>query len=92
MDSAATPWASRLRTSTSRGESPFPSPPSHYLNYTHHNLRLLALLKARRTEIDPDCSQVGVTPVDQAAILNDQKDIPDWDLLSLEKPRVDRIR
>ncbi len=63
--------------------NPFPSPPSHYTNYTSHNLRLLSLLK-ERTE--------GETELTQAEILSDQQDVPEWPLTSLEKPRVDWIR
>ena len=62
--------------------NPFPSPPSHYLNYTAHNLKLLALLHER----EPD-----LTNVNQHAILSDQSDVPDWSLCQLEKPRVDWI-
>jgi hypothetical protein len=31
--------------------NPFPAPPSHYTNYTDHNLALLALLKSRTDEL-----------------------------------------
>ncbi|KAK1228498.1 hypothetical protein PQX77_008438 [Marasmius sp. AFHP31] len=62
--------------------NPFPSPPSHYNNYTTHNLNLLALLKERAP--DP-------TTANQHQILSDQSDVPDWPLIQLEKPRVDWI-
>ncbi|KAL0578502.1 hypothetical protein V5O48_003495 [Marasmius crinis-equi] len=62
--------------------NPFPSPPSHYNNYTTHNLNLLALLKERAQ--DPYTTN-------QQQVLNDQNDLPDWPLVSLEKPRVDWI-
>jgi hypothetical protein len=65
--------------------NPFPSPPSHYTNYTTHNLTLLRLLKERAP---PD---VPLADVHQHEILNDQTDIPDWPLVQLEKPRVDWI-
>lgn len=64
--------------------NPFPSPPSHYQNYTTHNLKLLSLLKERVGEED-------ITQVNQHGILSDQNDIPDWPLAQLEKPRVDWI-
>lgn len=62
--------------------NPFPSPPSQYLKYTSHNLRLLSLLKARAA----DGSNAGD---EQHVVLADQKDVPDWPLTQLEKPRVD---
>ncbi|KAI0275163.1 MED7 protein-domain-containing protein [Gloeopeniophorella convolvens] len=65
--------------------NPFPSPPSHYTNYTTQNLKLLALLKERTG--DQDNSEAR-----QKEILFDQSDVPDWPLTSLEKPRVDWIR
>lgn len=64
--------------------NPFPSPPSHYQNYKTHNLKLLALLKERRTE-------PGDATKDQSEILADQEDVPEWPLEQLEKPRVDWI-
>lgn len=66
--------------------NPFPSPPSHYLNYTTHNLKLLALLRERADSDEPD-----LTNVNQHAVLSDQQDIPDWPLSQLEKPRVDWV-
>ncbi|KAJ8488322.1 hypothetical protein ONZ45_g13992 [Pleurotus djamor] len=62
--------------------NPFPSPPSHYTNYTSHNLKLLALLKERSGN-EPDANQFDV--------LRDQTDVPEWPLTQLEKPRVDWI-
>ena len=64
--------------------NPFPSPPSHYTNYTSHNLKLLSLLKERAEGQDAARST-------QNDILSDQTDVPDWPLISLEKPRVDWI-
>lgn len=64
--------------------NPFPSPPSHYANYSTHNIRLLSILNSRLPESEDQ-------DVDQAQILDDQKDVPDWPLRSLEKPRVDWI-
>lgn len=66
--------------------NPFPSPPSHYSNYTAHNLRLLELLKDRVKGQDVD-----IGAVSQHDILSDQTDIPPWPLAQLEKPRVDWI-
>ncbi|TFK30836.1 hypothetical protein FA15DRAFT_699260 [Coprinopsis marcescibilis] len=65
--------------------NPFPSPPSHYTKYSSHNLKLLALLKDR-LPLDAD-----ISTVNQRDLLSDQKDLPDWDLVQLEKPRVDWI-
>ncbi|KAF4573114.1 Mediator of RNA polymerase II transcription subunit 7 [Pleurotus pulmonarius] len=62
--------------------NPFPSPPSHYVKYTPHNLNLLALLKERAPD-DQNPNQYDV--------LRDQTDIPEWPLTQLEKPRVDWI-
>ncbi|KAF9244521.1 MED7 protein-domain-containing protein [Melanogaster broomeanus] len=66
--------------------NPFPSPPSHYTNYTTHNLKLLELLRerARNENLEP-----GV--LNQHEILSDQADVPAWPLTQLEKPRVDWI-
>ncbi|KAJ3530331.1 hypothetical protein NMY22_g8617 [Coprinellus aureogranulatus] len=66
--------------------NPFPSPPSHYTRYTSHNLKLLALLRER-------ASSKGVEPEahNQHELLSDQKDVPEWPLVQLEKPRVDWI-
>lgn len=64
--------------------NPFPSPPSHYMNYTNHNLKLLALLRERVPEIEN-------SDINQRDVLSDQNDVPDWSLTQLEKPRVDWI-
>ncbi|KAI5124182.1 hypothetical protein M0805_000987 [Coniferiporia weirii] len=66
--------------------NPFPSPPSHYHQYTTHNLRLLTLLKSRRTVASPPDVEK-----DQHEVLVDQDDLPDWPLSQLEKPRADWI-
>jgi mediator of RNA polymerase II transcription subunit 7 len=64
--------------------NPFPSPPSHYTNYTTHNLNLLRLLRERTDDTPgPD--------IRQHEVLADQSDVPDWPLIQLEKPRVDWI-
>lgn len=68
--------------------NPFPSPPSHYQKYTTHNLHLLSLLKSRvpaKNEDEPEPER------DQREVLADEKDVPDWPLTQLEKPRVDWI-
>jgi len=64
--------------------NPFPSPPSHYTNYTVHNLKLLSLFR--------ECTEGQNTGLTQNEILSDQTDVPEWPLTSLEKPRVDWIR
>ena len=64
--------------------NPFPSPPSHYTNYTTHNLDLLRLLKGRADNED-------LSQVNQHEVLSDQADVPEWPLATLEKPRVDWI-
>lgn len=64
--------------------NPFPSPPSHYMNYTNHNLKLLALLRERVPEIEN-------SDINQRDVLSDQNDVPEWPLTQLEKPRVDWI-
>jgi len=66
--------------------NPFPSPPSHYQNYTAHNLKLLSSLRERAEPEGIDLSNVN-----QLAILSDQSDVPEWPLAQLEKPRVDWI-
>ena len=63
--------------------NPFPSPPSHYQNYSSHKLNLLSLLKERQNEENKYTSQ--------QELLKDQEDVPDWPLTQLEKPRVDWI-
>ncbi|KAG7098981.1 hypothetical protein E1B28_000867 [Marasmius oreades] len=62
--------------------NPFPSPPSHYYNYSNHNLNLLAIFKERAE--DPYTAS-------QHQVLSDQPDVPEWPLIQLEKPRVDWI-
>lgn len=64
--------------------NPFPSPPSHYTNYTSHNIQLLTLLKERAANED-------LSAINEHAVLSDQTDIPSWSLAQLEKPRVDWI-
>lgn len=66
--------------------SPFPSPPSHYNNYTSHNLKLLTLLKERVGDQNADLGTVN-----QHELLSDQTDVPTWSLAQLEKPRVDWV-
>jgi len=66
--------------------NPFPSPPSHYQNYTARNLKLLSLLRERAEPEGVDLSNVN-----QRSTLHDQSDIPEWPLAQLEKPRVDWI-
>ncbi|KAF9229077.1 hypothetical protein BS17DRAFT_742719 [Gyrodon lividus] len=66
--------------------NPFPSPPSHYTDYTTHNLNLLELLKERVKNQD-----VELGTLNQHEILYDQMDLPAWPLAQLEKPRVDWI-
>ena len=66
--------------------NPFPSPPSHYLRYTTHNLKLLELLLCEHVDQDADLSGVN-----QYDFLSDQMDVPKWQLAQLEKPRVDWI-
>ena len=81
--------------------NPFPAPPSLYTNYTDHNLALLALLKSRIDEqrIGGSNDERSATEqedgdaalVQQRMLLDDQKDVPEWSLLQLERPRVDWI-
>ncbi|KAH7885966.1 mediator complex, subunit Med7, partial [Phlebopus sp. FC_14] len=66
--------------------NPFPSPPSHYTNYTSHNLQLLGLLRERVGDQVADLASVN-----QHDLLSDQADVPPWSLAQLEKPRVDWI-
>jgi mediator of RNA polymerase II transcription subunit 7 len=66
-------------------QNPFPSPPSLYTHYTTHNLNLLELLRKR-------CDDIHVIDFEQQSkLLEDQKDVPDFPLVHLEKPRVDWI-
>lgn len=60
----------------------FPSPPSHYVNYTPHNLNLLEILKERVEDVNS---------INQHEVLSDQANVPSWPLVQLEKPRVDWI-
>jgi len=62
--------------------NPFPSPPSHYTRYTAHNLKLLTLLRERAGDD---------TTANQREVLSDQMEVPDWQLVHLEKPRVNWI-
>lgn len=84
--------------------NPFPSPPSHYTNYTAHNLNLLALLRERVPSEDvplPDANEPEASTssrhlpaIDlrqQYTVLADQQDVPDFPLTQLEPPRVDWI-
>jgi len=68
--------------------NPFPSPPSHYANYTAQNLRLLGLLRSRLSGQPTD---EPISLDDQRSALQDQKEVPEWPLTQLEKPRVDWI-
>ena len=67
--------------------NPFPSPPSHYQNYTAQNLKLLSLMRERAEPPEG----IDLSNVNQRAILSDQADVPEWPLAQLEKPRVDWI-
>jgi len=71
-------------------QNPFPSPPSHYTNYTSHNLHLLSLFKTRLEEVNESTEDADVVRK-QHELLADEKDVPDWPLTQLEKPRVDWI-
>lgn len=82
--------------------NPFPSPPSHYTNYTAHNLTLLSLLRERVPAEEPSATDATepststwlLPPIDvrqQYTTLADQNDVPDWPLTQLEPPRVDWI-
>lgn len=63
--------------------NPFPSPPSHYTRYTTRNLKLLTLLRERAGDDAPIANQ--------REVLSDQMEVPDWQLVQLEKPCVDWI-
>ena len=63
--------------------NPFPSPPSHYLRYTTHNLKLLELLRERVGQ-DAD-----LNPVNQYEVLSGKTDVPERPLAQLEKRRID---
>ncbi|KIJ46362.1 hypothetical protein M422DRAFT_778408 [Sphaerobolus stellatus SS14] len=71
-------------------QNPFPSPPSHYVNYTYHNLQLLSLFKSRLEESNESLDDVDIVRK-QHELLASEKDVPDWPLTQLEKPRVDWI-
>ncbi|EJD42588.1 hypothetical protein AURDEDRAFT_89480 [Auricularia subglabra TFB-10046 SS5] len=66
--------------------NPFPSPPSHYRNYTSQNLRLLSLFKSRT-----DGQDEAETSQSQREVLADEPNVPEWDLRTLEPPRVDWV-
>jgi len=63
--------------------NPFPSPPSHYTKYTAHHLKLLTLLRERAGD--------DASTANQRQVLSDQMEVPEWQLVQLEKPRVDWI-
>ena len=64
--------------------NPYPSPPSSYTHHTSQNITLLSVLRERI----PD----GDIPVEQQReALEDQADVPDWPLTTLEPPRCDWI-
>ncbi|KAI6136472.1 MED7 protein-domain-containing protein [Pisolithus sp. B1] len=65
--------------------NPFPSPPSHYVKYTSHNLKLLETLKERIKDT------ANIASVDQHEVLSDLTGVPPFPLVQLEKPRVDWI-
>ncbi|KAG8775647.1 Mediator of RNA polymerase II transcription subunit 7 [Ceratobasidium sp. 428] len=80
-------------------QSTFPAPPAHYLRYTNANLQLLAQLKEKLGPNAPsfhpaseDLPYPDVQAVrQQHALLTDAHDVPDWDLLELQRPRADWI-
>jgi mediator of RNA polymerase II transcription subunit 7 len=73
-------------------QNPFPSPPSHYSDYSSHNLRLLSLLKSRLNDDGLGSTDLTFDTVEkQHKLLSNEKDVPDWPLTRLEKPRVDWI-
>ncbi|KAJ1310131.1 hypothetical protein OPQ81_006876 [Rhizoctonia solani] len=80
-------------------QSTFPTPPAHYIRYTNANLQLLNQLKAK---LGPDAPPHHPASDDlpypdiqairqQHNLLPDARDVPDWDLLELQPPRVDWI-
>ncbi|KAH7340527.1 MED7 protein-domain-containing protein [Rhizoctonia solani] len=80
-------------------QSTFPTPPAHYTRYTNANLQLLNQLK---TKLGPDAPSYHPASDDlpypdvqairqQHNLLSDARDVPDWDLLELQPPRVDWI-
>lgn len=70
--------------------NPFPSPPSHYTRYSDHNLKLLALLRARQHASAGESEQLP-SATTQVELIKDETDVPEWPLEELEKPRVDWI-
>ncbi|CAE6457312.1 unnamed protein product [Rhizoctonia solani] len=80
-------------------QSTFPTPPAHYTRYTNANLQLLSQLK---TKLGPDAPSHHPASDDlpypdvqairqQHNLLSEARDVPDWDLLELQPPRVDWI-
>lgn len=67
--------------------NPFPSPPSQYKRYTKSNLALLSLLRARSSTNVHDV----ILPDEQHRILDDQGELPTFDITALERPRADWI-
>ncbi|KAI5984729.1 hypothetical protein EDD15DRAFT_2176951, partial [Pisolithus albus] len=63
----------------------FPSPPSHYVKYTSHNLKLPEALEERVKDT------ADIAGIDRHDVLSDLTDIPPWPSVQLEKPRVDWI-
>lgn len=73
-------------------QNPFPSPPSHYVDYTSHNLHLLSLLKSRLNDRGLSSSDKDLDIANkQHELIQSEKDVPEWPLTQLEKPRVDWI-
>lgn len=73
-------------------QNPFPSPPSHYVDYTSHNLHLLSLLKSRLDDQGLTGADADIDIIKkQHELLSNERDVPDWPLTQLEKPRVDWI-
>ncbi|KAG9096871.1 Mediator of RNA polymerase II transcription subunit 7 [Ceratobasidium sp. 370] len=80
-------------------QSTFPAPPAHYLRYTGTNLQLLAQLKEKLGPNTPSfhpASEDSPYPDlhavrQQHALLAGAHDVPDWDLLELQRPRADWI-
>ncbi|KAB5589272.1 hypothetical protein CTheo_7289 [Ceratobasidium theobromae] len=80
-------------------QSTFPTPPAHYVRYTNANLQLLTQLKSKLGSDAPsyhpasdDLPYPDVQAIrQQHHLLADARDVPDWDLLELQPPRVDWI-
>ncbi|KAG8745297.1 Mediator of RNA polymerase II transcription subunit 7 [Ceratobasidium sp. 414] len=80
-------------------QSTFPAPPAHYLRYADTNIQLLAQLKEKlgpNTPSSHPASEDSPYPDLQAvrqqhALLAGAHDVPDWDLLELQRPRADWI-